>query len=258
MTNRTVAAVFDRYEDASEAVSELEAAGIALATSASFQTTRPSGRATRSPPLRGLLTATAPRPVPALAQALAPRWAPGLAYLPAWVFSLSPALGRLWRPDGLRQPSLERVQELPLAASLEGLAGAGIDETHAHSYAEAVNRGGTLVTVRADASNHDRIVDILDDDGTVDMAEREASWRSEGWTGKYVGPSASRSATETVGDAVSDTASSIGRAATRAGEKVSDAAASAGKPMGLSDRDRTASTPRDASRTTRVRSYPLI
>ena len=31
--------------------------------------------------------------------------------------------------------------------------------------------------------NRDRILDILDDEGTVDMDAREESWRAEGWTG---------------------------------------------------------------------------
>ncbi len=52
------------------------------------------------------------------------------------------------------------------------------------SYNEGLNRGGTLLTVMTTAENRDRIIDILDDEGTVDMDEREASWKSEGWTGQ--------------------------------------------------------------------------
>lgn len=31
------------------------------------------------------------------------------------------------------------------------------------------------------------MTDVLDREGTVDMDEREAQWRSEGWSGRYAG-----------------------------------------------------------------------
>jgi hypothetical protein len=72
-------------------------------------------------------------------------------------------------------------------AALGGLAGAlmdvGVDERDAYAFHEGVRRGGALVTVRAGESMVDRIVDILDDEGTVDLDEREAIWRAEGWAG---------------------------------------------------------------------------
>jgi uncharacterized protein (TIGR02271 family) len=48
------------------------------------------------------------------------------------------------------------------------------------------------VSARVDDAYYDRAVDILDDDGTIDIGEREKTWRSEGWTGY----DASRSSTE--------------------------------------------------------------
>ncbi|WP_373696786.1 YsnF/AvaK domain-containing protein, partial [Microvirga yunnanensis] len=66
-------------------------------------------------------------------------------------------------------------------AAIGGLTGAlvdaGVDENDAHAYAEGVRRGGALVTVRASDTEVDRIVDILDDEGTVDFDERENTWR---------------------------------------------------------------------------------
>lgn len=53
-----------------------------------------------------------------------------------------------------------------------------------YSYAEGLSRGGQLVTVSGLASDeYDLVLDILDDEGTVNLDEREASWRSEGWGG---------------------------------------------------------------------------
>lgn len=62
-----------------------------------------------------------------------------------------------------------------------------------HTYAEGLRRGGYLVSVPTTYENRDTILDILDDEGTVDMDQREASWRSEGWSGTetgYVAPAA--------------------------------------------------------------------
>lgn len=55
-----------------------------------------------------------------------------------------------------------------------------------HSYAEGLRRGGYLVSLPTSAANRDRIIDILDDEGTVNMDEREETWRSEGWSSPAV------------------------------------------------------------------------
>jgi uncharacterized protein (TIGR02271 family) len=57
------------------------------------------------------------------------------------------------------------------------------DEDRA-TYAEGLRRGGFVVTVQADAAHYERAIDILDDEGTVDLEERAAGWRQEGWTGE--------------------------------------------------------------------------
>jgi len=74
-----------------------------------------------------------------------------------------------------------------------------------HAYAEGLRRGGYLVSVPTTAGNRDTILDILDDEGTVDMDERETTWRSEGWAGTETGytSSASGSAMAT-GSAIKD------------------------------------------------------
>jgi stress response protein YsnF len=64
-------------------------------------------------------------------------------------------------------------------------------EDDARAYAESVRRGGTLVTVRTEPRLVDKVVGILDDDGTVDMENRVKSWQKEGWTGRYAGASTS-------------------------------------------------------------------
>ncbi|MEK8089416.1 DUF2382 domain-containing protein [Thermithiobacillus plumbiphilus] len=83
----------------------------------------------------------------------------------------------------------------PIAATLTGagigavaggLVGAltdvGVPEEHAHSYAEGVRRGGTLVMVKTADDRAEEAADILDRHGAADIEERSAQWRQGGWT----------------------------------------------------------------------------
>jgi hypothetical protein len=57
------------------------------------------------------------------------------------------------------------------------------------TYAEGLSRGGTLLSVPVRPDERSRVVDILDDDGTIDLDERQEVWRSEGWGGPPTSPS---------------------------------------------------------------------
>ena len=51
-----------------------------------------------------------------------------------------------------------------------------------HAYGEGLNRGGFMVCAEVDNEEHaDRIVSVLEQTSSVDMDERESSWKSEGW-----------------------------------------------------------------------------
>ena len=52
-----------------------------------------------------------------------------------------------------------------------------------YSFAEGMRRGGVTISVKTDTTTHDRVIDVLDRDGAVDLDEREQSWRSDGWSG---------------------------------------------------------------------------
>lgn len=66
---------------------------------------------------------------------------------------------------------------------LGALTGAGVPEEDAHFYAEGVSRGGTLVTVAADDDKAQDAYDIMQRHGAVDIDERGATYRQEGWKG---------------------------------------------------------------------------
>jgi len=52
-----------------------------------------------------------------------------------------------------------------------------------HTYAEGLRRGGYLVSVSVTDAEYEHALDILDDEGTIDIDERADSWRAEGWSG---------------------------------------------------------------------------
>lgn len=64
-----------------------------------------------------------------------------------------------------------------------GLTDAGVSETHAEYYAEAVRRGGALVMVRTDESREDEAERIIRQHGAFDIEDRATQWKSTGWTG---------------------------------------------------------------------------
>src|SRR5918993_6045876 len=62
-----------------------------------------------------------------------------------------------------------------------------------YAYAEGMSRGGVTLSVTADEGQIERLSEIAERYGAVDMDEREATWRSEGWTG-YTGAAGGASA----------------------------------------------------------------
>lgn len=55
------------------------------------------------------------------------------------------------------------------------------------TYAEGVSRGGIMISVQAEESQIEQTETVLERNGAVDLNEREAQWRQEGWTGGATG-----------------------------------------------------------------------
>jgi uncharacterized protein (TIGR02271 family) len=185
MTNKTITAFFDRYEDASEAVRRLEAAGIShrdISLIASNEGDRYSSHASRT--FDGTNHHTDDVSDGAGTGATVGTLAGGGAGLLAGLGMLAiPGLGPVVAAGWLVSTLVGAGAGAAVGGLAGGLIDAGVDENDAHAYAEGIRRGGALVTVRASDTEVGRIVDILDDEGTVDFDERETTWRSEGWTG---------------------------------------------------------------------------
>jgi uncharacterized protein (TIGR02271 family) len=74
------------------------------------------------------------------------------------------------------------------------------------AYAEGLRRGGYLVTVaQIPEGMYDRALDILDDEGAVDVDQRAETWRAEGWSG-YRAAGTAGAATGTGGTAAGSAA----------------------------------------------------
>jgi uncharacterized membrane protein len=73
-----------------------------------------------------------------------------------------------------------------LGSATGGLIGVlvdmGLQGEEAHLYAEAIRRGGILVTVQGSDAVTDQVIDILERHNPVDVEERANEWHTEGWT----------------------------------------------------------------------------
>src|ERR1700742_648896 len=62
------------------------------------------------------------------------------------------------------------------------LTEAGVSEADAHSYAEGVRRGGTLVSARVADAERARLESILNQ-SSIDLRDRSTAWKKTGWSG---------------------------------------------------------------------------
>ena len=61
------------------------------------------------------------------------------------------------------------------------LIGAGVPEDLAHTYAEGLRRGGTLVAVQTNDDNLGAVRELFQRNGAVDVEARSAEWQAAGW-----------------------------------------------------------------------------
>ena len=100
------------------------------------------------------------------------------------------------RASGVGATSRTSYEDTGFWASLSSLF---MPDEDRHTYAEGLSRGGYLVSLHVSDAQYERALDILDDEGTINIDERANSWKSEGWGG-YTG---SRSTTGLTGGATS-------------------------------------------------------
>jgi len=185
MATRTVVRMFDDREHALQAVRELERAGFTqdevslmaagdigtTATSASTGTSigTTTAHETGSSADTGAAIGTILGGGAGLMAGIGAMAIPGLGPIVAagWLVAVLTGAGAGAAAGGL----------------LGSLVKSGVDETDAHTYAEGIRRGGTLVSVRGSESRVDEAEQILAGHPAVDVAARAADWRAGGWTG---------------------------------------------------------------------------
>ncbi|MCJ2072768.1 YsnF/AvaK domain-containing protein [Methylobacterium sp. J-030] len=87
-------------------------------------------------------------------------------------------------------------------------------EEDRYAYSEGLNRGGTLLTASVEPTQTEIAYDILEQNGSVDLDQRESTWRKEGWSG-YSATGGTTAAGSTAGMAAAGT-TAAGTAATGA------------------------------------------
>jgi hypothetical protein len=93
-----------------------------------------------------------------------------------------PGLGPVVAAGWLASTAVGAVAGGATGGLVGALVGAGLSEHDAHVYAEAVRRGGTMVTVRAPDSRDGAVRSTMDRHSPVNSSERRAEYVKSGWT----------------------------------------------------------------------------
>jgi uncharacterized protein YqgC (DUF456 family) len=93
-----------------------------------------------------------------------------------------PGLGPVVAAGWLAATAVGAAAGVATGSLMGALIGSGVEEEVAAVHAEAVRRGGTLVTARVPDTEVARIEGLMAIHRPVDPAERAAAWREEGWT----------------------------------------------------------------------------
>jgi hypothetical protein len=172
MAEKTIARLYDHYDDAVRTVGALEAAGISheditiLANKLSADRTDGESEAGAGAGMGATLGAVAGGGAGLLA-GLGLLAIPGVGPVVAagWLVATLVGAGAGGAAGGI----------------LGGLVGAGFSKEHAAIVAESVRRGGSLVTVRCPPERRERVEAIMDAANPVDLQAREAVLMGFGW-----------------------------------------------------------------------------
>jgi hypothetical protein len=189
----TISRLYDNYDAASRAVTELERAGIPhsdisiVASNAEGwydrdRTTDRTSRARTSGKVDRDHNGVDDRAEGAAAGGGIGAAVGGVAGLLAGLGLLAiPGLGPVVAAGWLASTALVAVAGGAVGGLVGGLTQAGVSEEDAHVYAEGVRRGGTLVTAKVPDGDWQRYEAILDR-SAVDIRERAKLYEEGGWS----------------------------------------------------------------------------
>ena len=174
MSNRTIARLFDEYEDAAHAVRDLEAAGIphddiGLVANNTGNRIVEAGDAGGNEAVPGAEIGAG---VGAVAGG-------GAGVLAGLGLLAIPGVGPVVAAGWLAALAVGAAGGAVAGGLAGGLVGAGISDEHAEVFVEGVRRGGTLVTVRV-ADERVAEADAILDRNAVDPVSRRAEYTAGG------------------------------------------------------------------------------
>jgi hypothetical protein len=194
MVQRTLARMYDSYDDAKAVVHELEASGVPHSEISLVANADAHGR-TSDPSSTAAMTGGGTSPVDPAARDDTDAGAGGkrgavLGGVLGGGAGLLAGIGALAIPGvgpvvaaGWLVATLAGVGVGAASGGLVGsLTGAGVSHDEAQVYAEGVKRGGSLVTVRADEAEASRIEAILARRSPTDWQQRRSSYGTD-WKG---------------------------------------------------------------------------
>jgi hypothetical protein len=168
----TITRVYDTYSHANRVVTELESSGIASKDISLVANKHVSDK-----------YANVEEAAPAATGAGVGAAIGGGAGLLAGLGLLAiPGLGPVVAAGWLASTAVGAVAGGATGGLIGALVGSGLSEDEAHVYAEAVRRGGTMVTVRAPDSKDATVRSIMDRHSPVNSSERRAEYVKGGWT----------------------------------------------------------------------------
>jgi hypothetical protein len=91
-----------------------------------------------------------------------------------------PGLGPVVAAGWLAATAVGAAAGAATGGIIGALTEAGVSEEDAHTYAEGVRRGGTLVTARVPDADRAKLDAILDQ-SSVNIRDRRAMWQKSGW-----------------------------------------------------------------------------
>lgn len=174
---RTVTGLFDSFDAATQAVKDLEAAGIPhrdisiVANNTENQWSAPTG-----------LGAEKPGAGAAAGASMGAALGGGAGLLAGLGLLAIPGLGPVVAAGWLAATAVGAVAGGAAGGLVGSLTNAGVSPEHAEIYAEGVRRGGSIVTARVEDTLASRAESILSSRGAVDPNVRAAAYRESGWT----------------------------------------------------------------------------
>lgn len=168
----TTTRVYDTYSHASRVVSDLQAAGIPTADISLVANKHVSKEYANVEEVSPAGTGAG------IGAALGG----GVGLLTGLGLLAIPGLGPVVAAGWLASTAVGAIAGAATGGLIGALVGTGLSEEDAHVYAEAVRRGGTMVTVRTDDGRDPIVRDIMDRYEPVNPVTRRTEYAADGWT----------------------------------------------------------------------------